>query len=154
MNIYRITKSQSFDVRFLYDFLYKKHSRDFYHKLINQQLGLEFVARMPMSAQIVGNCSWANMQALVPVAYALIDFIDSEPFAYNSGLALYDKWIEWDQERALDECIQRFYGADAVRKASYASMLAAVLFQACDHGNDQHIKRAEKILTILTLPDY
>ena len=41
-----------------------------------------------------------------------------------------------------------------MRKASYASMLAAVLFQSCDDQNNHHVKRADKILTILTLPDY
>jgi len=29
-----------------------------------------------------------------------------------------------------------------------------VLFQSCDHSNVDHIKRAEKILTILTIPEY
>ena len=67
---------------------------------------------------------------------------------------LYDIWVEWDKDRALDECVHRFYLADPVRKASFASMLAAVLFQACDYANRHHIERAEKILTILTLPEY
>ena len=67
---------------------------------------------------------------------------------------LYDEWVEWDKDRALDECIQRFYLANPVRRASYASMLAAVLFQSCDHANSQHVHRAEKIITILMLPEY
>ena len=33
-------------------------------------------------------------------------------------------------------------------------MLGAVLFQACDHGIVLHLERAEKILSIMTLPDY
>jgi hypothetical protein len=33
-------------------------------------------------------------------------------------------------------------------------MLAAVLFQACDAGNAKHLQRAEKIINILTLPNY
>ena len=34
------------------------------------------------------------------------------------------------------------------------AMLGAVLFQSCDYANAHHVLRAEKILTILTLPDY
>ena len=33
-------------------------------------------------------------------------------------------------------------------------MLAAVLFQACDHTKPAHLKRAEQILAVLTEPDY
>ena len=67
---------------------------------------------------------------------------------------MYNEWIEWDKDRALDECVQRFYIANPRRKASYASMLAALLFQTCDDRNTEHLKRAEKMLTILTLPEY
>lgn len=154
INIYKITRPEVFDVKFLHEFLYKKQSRRFFHEVINKQLGLINVAKIPMSSQIVGNCSWANMQALVPVAYALLQLSDTKVFSYEEALHLNQGWIEWDKDRALDECVQRFYLANPVRKASYASMLAAVLFQSCDHGIEHHIKRAEKILTILTLPDY
>ena len=33
------------------------------------------------------------------------------------------------------------------------AMLGAVLFQACDHAIAKHVDRAEKILTIMTLPE-
>ncbi len=154
VTIYRITRQDMFHVNFLQDFLYKKQSRRYYHHEINQTLGLEPVAQIPISSQIAGNCSWANMQALVPVGYAMQQLTTAEPFSYEEALSFYDDWVAWDQDRALDECVQRFYLGNQPRKASYAAMLAAVLFQACDDGNDLHVKRAEKILTILTLPDY
>jgi hypothetical protein len=154
VNIYRITRPDGFNVRFLYDFLYKKQSREYFHQVINQQLGLVPFATIPISSQISGNCSWANMQALVPVAYVMQQITTKENFSYTDGIDIYDEWVEWDKDRALDECVQRFYLASPVRKASYASMLAAVLFQSCDDQKNLHVKRADKILTILTLPDY
>ena len=154
INIYKITRPEAFDVDFLQEFLYKKQSRRYFHNVINQQLGLVPFAQMPISSQIVGNCSWANIQAAVPVAYALQQLNMTGSFDYNEALMLYDEWIEWDKDRALDECVQRFYLANPVRQASFAAMLAAVLFQACDDANSHHLKRAEKILTILILPDY
>ena len=62
--------------------------------------------------------------------------------------------VEWDKDRALDECVQRFYLASPQRKASFAAMLGGVLFQACDSSKPKHLERAEKILCILTLPEY
>ncbi len=154
VNIYRITRPEVFNVQFVQDFLYKKQDRHYYHEVINQKLGLVPFAQIPINSQIAGNCSWANIQAIVPVAYALMQLTMDTQFTPERALVLYEDWVAWDQDRALDECIQRFYLANPIRKASYASMLAAVLFQSCDDRKNHHLKRAEKILTILTLPDY
>ena len=154
VNIYRITRPQALTVNFLQDFLYKKQSRRYFHELINQELGLVPILQMPISPQIAGNCSWANVQAVVPVAYALQHLTTADEFLPDDAMHVYDAWVEWDKDRALDECVQRFYLASVVRKASFASMLAAVLFQSCDASKKHHIERAEKILAILTLPDY
>ncbi|CEK09813.1 Dot/Icm T4SS effector AnkH/LegA3 [Legionella hackeliae] len=156
VNIYYITRPELINLNFLLEFLYKKQSRRYFHEIINQKLGLQQVLQLPISSQIAGNCSWANIQAIVPAAYALqeLSAIPIEEFNPNISKNLYDIWVEWDKDRALDECIHRFYLANPVRKASFASMLAAVLFQACDYNNSHHVERAEKILTILTLPEY
>lgn len=154
INIYRLTRPEVINLNFLIQFLYKKQSRRYYHQVINQELGLMPFAQIPMSSQIAGNCSWANVQATIPVAYVLQDLMKREEFSFQDALMLYEEWVEWDNDRALDECVQRFYLASSLRKASIASMLAAVLFQACDDSNSHHVERAEKILSILTLPEY
>lgn len=156
VNIYYITHPEVINLNFLLEFLYKKQSRRYFHEVINKKLGLKPILQLPISSQIAGNCSWANIQAIVPAAYALQELSTLPIEEFNPALAvsLYDTWVEWDQDRALDECIHRFYLANPVRKASFASMLAAVLFQACDYDNAHHLERAEKILTILTLPEY
>ena len=156
VNIYQITRPEVFNVSFLRDFLYKKQSRQYFHSQINQQLGLVPVVKLPISSQVSGNCSWANVQAVLPVGYALQELVSVGLSKFSSDLAikLYDAWVDWDQDRAIDECIHRFYLADPVRKASLASMLARVLFQTCDASIPEHVGRAEKMLTILTLPQY
>ncbi|MGM9453807.1 Dot/Icm T4SS effector AnkH/LegA3 [Legionella bozemanae] len=154
VNIYKITSPEAFNVRFLQNFLYKKQPRRYFHQQINQQLGLVPVTRMPISSQISGNCSWANIQAIVAVAYAIQGLEQSSFFNSDSAMAFYNEWVAWDKERAIDECIQRFYLANPVRKASIAAMLGGVLFQACNYANRRHVEMAEKILKILTLPDY
>lgn len=154
VNIYRITRADAISVNFLQEFLYKKQPREYFHQAINHQLGLVPVLKMPISSQIVGNCSWANVQAVVPVGYALQQLVSVDEFSNDEALDFYHTWVEWDKDRALDECVQRFYSANAVRKASFAAMLGAVLFQVCDDANRHHLRRAEKILPILTLPEY
>lgn len=153
INVYHITQPEAFNHHFLQQFLYKKQSRRYFHHTINRQLGLHHKASWPMKSQVTGNCSWANVQAVIPVAYA---FLQEEMgmHAFNKATQLYHEWLEWDKDRALDECIQRFYLADKVRKACFASMLAAVLFHACDYHFVHELKRAEKIITILTQTDY
>jgi len=154
INIYKITRPEAINVSFIENFLYKKQDRKYFHQAINKQLGLIHTAQMPMSSQVSGNCSWANVQAIVPVAYALQELNTSDAFDPEPALTLYNEWLEWDKDRALDECVQRFYLASPVRKASIAAILGGVLFQGCNHGIKQHVDRAEKILNILTLPDY
>lgn len=154
VNIYQITNPGALTVNFLRDFLFTKQNRSYFHKSINNILGLVPVNSLPIPSQITGNCSWANMQAIVPVAYALQVLEEEGSFDTQVVLDLYDQWVEWDKDRALDECIQHFYLANRIRRASIAAMLGGVLYQSCDYGNDKHIERAEKILSILTIPDY
>jgi Ankyrin repeats (3 copies) len=154
VNIYKLTHTENLTVSFIKEFLFQKQNRRYFHQVINQQLGLIPMAQMPITAQITGNCSWANVQAIMPVAYALQILYQTEEFQDTEAITLFEEWVDWDQDRALDECIQRFYIVNPARKASYAAMLGGILFQACDHANNHHIKRAEKILSILSLPEY
>lgn len=154
INIYRMDRPEMLNINFLQEFLYRKQGRNYYHQTINQQLGLVKIAQIPISSQISGNCSWANIQAAIPVAFALQILSERNELPVEEALNIYDSIVEWDKDRALDECIHRFYVANSLRKASMASMLGAVLFQSCDYDKPHHVERAEKILTILALPDY
>jgi hypothetical protein len=154
VNIYRITRPEEINLEFIHEFLYRKQTRRYFHQMINRQLGLVPIAQLPISSQITGNCSWANVQAVIPVAYVMQQMANGGESNIAEALAIYDEWVEWDKDRALDECIQRFYLANPQRKASIAAMLGGVLFQACNHENSLHLERAEKILNIMTLPDY
>lgn len=154
VNIYEITRPEAFNASFVHDFLFQKQNRKYFHQVINKQLGLNPIAQLPISSQISGNCSWANIQAIVPVAYALQELQEDGSLNNQVALDLYDEWVEWDKDRALDESIQHFYIASTLRKASIAAMLGTVLFQSCNYDKPQDLIRAEKILGILTIHDY
>lgn len=153
-NIYQMTRSDAFNLDFVLEFLYKRHPREYFHEDIHRQLGLKPLYRLPLTSQIAGNCSWANMQGVVALGYALQQLEQRGSFFGDDAMVFYSNWIEWDQERALDDCIQRFYMVDKLRKMTMASMLGAVLFQACDAQNPKDVRRAEKILPVLLLPEY
>jgi hypothetical protein len=157
INVYQLTHPERLTVSFIHEFLYRKQSRDYFHKKINGLLGLIPYGQLAMTSQIAGNCSWANIQAALPAAV----FVQMMAYHHDDmrapselALGLFDAWVAWDQDRALDECLSRFKIASKARQASMASLLGAVLFQRCDYGNPDHMKRAEKILTVLTLPDF
>ncbi len=154
VNIYRMQNPSALTTQFVSDFLFKRQPSTYFHQTINQILGLEAVLKLPLSPQITGNCSWANVQGIVPVAYAMQQLGVSHPFSEDEALMIYEAWVAWDKDRAIDECVQRFYLAEKPRRASLAQMLGAVLFQACDAALPHHLARAEKILTLLALPEY
>lgn len=154
VNFYRMKKPQALTLEFINHFLYKRQPRRFFHQEINRILGLEPVFKMPLTAQITGNCSWANVQGVVPVAYAIQTLGNGEAFNDKEAMMIYHAWVGWDKDRAIDECIQRFYLAEPARRASLAEILCGVLFQACDATLPHHLERAEKILSILNTPAY
>ncbi len=153
-NIYKMMNPQAFNFEFVQEFLYQRHPREYFHQQINTYLGLKPMYKLPLTSQITGNCSWANIQGVVACGYALQQLHKRGSFVSDDAMVFYHTWIEWDQDRALDDCIQRFYMVDDHRKITLASMLGAVLFQASDAKNPKHVRRAEKILSILTLPEY
>ncbi len=66
----------------------------------------------------------------------------------------YKAWIDWDQDSALEEAIEDFAAADHVRRLSKAIILGGILVQRCDPKFSSNIARAQKILSILTQPEY
>jgi hypothetical protein len=161
VNIYWIGNMNMWTTTLLKTLLYQKQNKVFVHQQINQVLGLKPIGKIPLSHQKAGNCSWANVEATVPSAYVLIQLVKLKTFdeaifqeIVGSGMRLYTKWLAWDKDRALEECIQSFYDSDPLRKASKAAILGAVLFQGCHYPHKEDMHRAEKILKILTLPDY
>lgn len=162
VNIYYVNQPEALSLDLLRDLIYKKQSKRFVHHHLNDILGLQTIAQLPLSAQISGNCSWANVDATVPTAYLLVllqqNLNINETILHShidSVMYLYEQWIEWDKDRALYDCLQSFDMANQpARKASKVSILSAILFQACQYGIERDFVRADKIIKILTLPQY
>ncbi len=160
VNIYYIKSPEALTTDFFRRLMYEKQTKNFVHKQVNKILNLEPLFILPLSTQVSGNCSWANVEAVVPTAF-LMQLLDGLTFNKeelqqhaSKSMAVYQQWLTWDKDRALNECINSMREANLPRRISKASILGAVLFQACDYGVDVHMQRAEKILKILSKPTY
>lgn len=147
---------------YFYHLLYNKHSRSYITQTVDQELRLQYVTEIPISPQQTGNCSWANMEASIPTLLFLLlnhaNFQNNQnvqPQTMEKSLDIYYQWQEWDRDRALEDCIQSFHRTKSqARKASKAAVLGAILVQQCHYQSFKNVKRAEKILSVLTLPNY
>ncbi len=160
VNLYRITQHRLFNVDFFKQMIYVKQSRSFMDEGFKKLLKTEPIMRLPLSSQITGNCSWANVEAAVPTILFLLmvqkveQDIHEVRACIDKAWSFYQQWVIWDQDRELESCIQSFYAANPARKASKAAVLGAILFQRCHIIDQKNLERAEKILRVLTIPDY
>jgi hypothetical protein len=161
VEIFHISEGNRFNVEFLKALLYKRQSRYFVTEGVVHILGLVPVAEIHLPSQLTGNCSWANVEAAFP-ALILMRWLQARihPRAADvqkhrkKALHIYNRWLEWDKDWALHQCVENFYDASPARKASRAAVLAAVLAQTCQHQRPQDMARSHKILSILATPEY
>lgn len=156
---YRVRKREQLTTDFLKSLIYKKQSSEFINEELDRRLGLEPITELKVEAQVSGNCSWANVEAAIPALFFLVLMQMNEKtpaLAYYKTLALnfFHRWREWNKDRALQQCIQSYQDGDAIRKASKAEILAAILFQRCDASNLADRERIETILAVLTNSPY
>jgi hypothetical protein len=156
---YRITQPNNVDTNFIQSLIYVKQTDQFINIDLDQILGLTPMTELKIEAQISGNCSWANVEATIPALFFLIlkqvnD--EDQPDAYYKTLAInfFQRFREWNKDRALDYCIQRFKESDTVRRASHAELLAAVLFQRCDIHHPLDRARIDNIMSVLVPSSY
>lgn len=160
INIYRVHNQKMLNREFFKQLIYVRQAVGFMDVGYKELLGVEHLMQIPLASQITGNCSWANVEAAIPVILFLLLVQTSNNTAeairdcMNKALAFYKQWQEWDKDRALYDCIQSFQNASPARKASKAALLGAVLFQCCQYTKVNDIERAEKILKILTTQEY
>lgn len=156
---YRMQHPENFTLEFAKNLLFKKQTSDFINKEIDRELGLVPLTELKVEAQISGNCSWANVEAAIPSLFFLVLMQlnqDQSNHAHYKTLALnfFNRWREWNKDRALDFCIQSYKEGGPLRKAAKAEILAAILFQRCDFRNPSDRPRIESILSVLIKSPY
>ncbi len=157
--IHRSKQLQAFDFDFYKYLLYDKKSRAEIEQGLPLRLALRPMVKIPIRHQITGNCSWANVEASVPTMLFMLLTHDEPTQAtvkqtIREVMKFYVVWKEWDKDRALENCMRGFDDMNPKRRKAKASLLGAVLFQACNFTKTRDVKRARKIMDILIRPEY
>ena len=159
--IFKMGHPERFNKEFIRNLLYTRQDKRTIDEGLPEHLGLRVVGTLPLSEQISGNCTWANVEAVMPTLLFLLllqsqrdsPAIDMRK-AQDEALAIYQEWLDFDKDRALTFCMQNFYRVNPARKATKAAILAAVLFQDYDYENPLDRARADRMMPILTDPQY
>lgn len=159
IGIFRMQNATYFTPDLMKALIYELKDERFMTHDLPRMLDLTLLSHYPISKQIAGNCSWANVEAALPVALAIltIDFQNNPPPMVvhdHFSNVIFNDWREWDKDRALHFCLESFYEATPARKASKLALLAAILFQRCSLQSEQAMKRARKIVRALLTPGY
>jgi len=158
VNIYHVGHEAALSKTFIKELVYKKQSAYFIHNEMKDLLSLTPVAKLPLSRQVTGNCSWANVEACVPTLLFMLELAKANQSTdtaelENTALFVYDKWLQWDRDNALHQAISGISELSKARKVARATLLARVLFQTSKELLDTNLQRANKILSILSQPD-
>lgn len=156
--IYSMQHPNRLNNDFIKQLIYKRQHRDYIDHGLIKDLGLTAVKTLPISEQVSGNCSWANVEAVVPSLLFLLlvhDNVELEN-AEQEALHFFNEWVDWDNNRALTFCIQSFERLDdKARKASKAALMAAILFQKYRFDDAHEREHADKIMKIFRRnPEY
>lgn len=156
---YRIKRKEAVTLEFLKNLFYRKQSSQFINMQLDKILDLEPITELKIEAQISGNCSWANVEAVIPALFYLVlrQYNADEPannHLKNLSLQYFNRWREWNKERALQYCIRSFEEGDVLRKASKAEILATILFQRLNSQNRNDHGYIDSILHLLINSPY
>lgn len=156
---YEIQKPEQANSKLIKSVIYDKQSSEFINEELDKILDLRPITELKIPAQISGNCSWANVEATIPAIFLLMLMQhnhSNEAVNYYKTLSLnyFNRWREWNKDRVLSFCIQRYNESDSIRKACHAEILAAILFQRCTSEDVNDQARVDMILNLLINSPY
>lgn len=158
--VYEMQNAAHCNVDFLMELMYKKQDE---HSIVNnipQYLGLKPLTQLPISTQVTGNCSWANIEAVIPSLLFLLALggkkqvhVDHLIDIKKDANLVYLAWRHFDKNAALYDFIQQTELATMPRKAAKAMLLMALMFQRLTPRRFSDVKLAEKILPLMLSPE-
>lgn len=153
--IYNMHHPGKMNPSFIKNLIYERQEQEYIDDVMIRALGLEPIHILPISTQVSGNCSWANVEAVLPATLFLLFLNKAGKInkttlaeAEEKALGFYEEWVDWDKKRALSFCLQSFRRSGAARKATKASLMAAILFQKYNFENKEERLHADRIINI------
>ncbi|MCH9769814.1 MAG: ankyrin repeat domain-containing protein, partial [Gammaproteobacteria bacterium] len=106
VTFYKLKNSQAWNIDLIKSLLYERNSLKDIHHNLPKVLGLSKITTLNIPAQVIGNCSWANIEAAIPALFFLLSYYQDSnkkemPKHKARALSLYHEWRRFDQERAL-----------------------------------------------------
>lgn len=134
----------------IHDLIFKKQSRNFIDNELVSFFDLQVISKMDLPLQMVGNCSFANTESIVPALLFL--FTDDQ----EGALRFFNTWIDWDKSRELFLVVSLFKEDEKRegRLAAKAELLAVILFQALSYESKKDFAKVGRIFKILSRPQY
>lgn len=149
--VYEMGNPKALTNKLITHLIYKRTTREDINQELPKLLRLKVIDILPISEQITGNCSWANVEAAIPAIIYILSKDDKE----KDAMEFFNEWVKWDQNRTLHFCTERFNTTESrARQATYATLLCAILFQACDYNNMEDMQRAKKIVSVVAPSEF
>lgn len=149
--LYKMEYPNRFSNQYIKNLIYKRQYKTFIDNDMVQQLGMRAIKTLPISEQVSGNCSWANVEAVVPSMMFLLTVqeLGDVDEAEKQAMYFYEQWVEWDKNRALTFCMQSFNRIEnKARKAAKAALMASILFQKYRFDDASDREKADRIMQI------
>lgn len=156
--VYYMKNHELFTNELMCSLLYKRQSTQVINEQLQHLLDLNVAWKLPLSPQTTGNCTWANVEAVLPALmfiFILEEQKGKDPEnCQKEALKIYHHWVTWDKNRAIHFCINSFQESSQARQASKVALLGAIMCQTCQYQNHEDQERVAQILPILILPKY
>lgn len=152
--IYFMNRLSNLNAQLIHHIAYEKQPIQYIHSILQKQLGLQAIEALPIADQTIGNCSWANVEAIIPTMKFMMN-LNSKGTESNKdilladSLELFHRWRSFDGERALHFVTHEFKKASMARKASMAALLAAIVFQRCSADDEHYYNLAKQMLPMI-----
>lgn len=160
ITVYKVENTMFLNHSFLKDLVFKNKSTDYIKTELPKILGLRKIMTLPARQQVSGNCSWANVEAVVPASMFLlkaVEDIDNRVYLTslkNDVISLFNEWVEWDRDRTIDELIANYQSRTLPRRVSIILSLCNILVQRTDADNPSELKRAQKIFDFIKTTNF
>jgi hypothetical protein len=151
ITIYHVENTMFLNHSFLKDLVFKNKSSDYIKTELPKILNLKKLITLPARQQVSGNCSWANMEAVIPASMFLLKaYGKSNDRAYltnlkNNVISLFNEWVEWDKNRSINELFENFENRPLERRIPIILCLCNILVQRTDPDVPSEFNRAKKI---------
>lgn len=154
---YQVNNEQRLTTDLIKQLIFEKQSGEFINEELAELLQLSPLTELKIPAQISGNCSWANVEACIPILFFLLftkapNFFEKMSSYKNLALEFFNQWREWSKDRTLNFLIQSLKDSDSIRKVCKGEILAAILYQSMQEDNPNNTTRIESILQVFKDP--